>query len=196
MTTTVLHTSITLGFPLEVLLGSKQIQPYPKGVTSTLTQPPPEEKKAAKWLNLLRLGSGGGAGKRFWSWLNDAGRQAGEKFLTMDLLFAVTYGGALAASLWWVWVTVGHPFHPAWIVAPLAMMLIAEWTEYLIQLAQLRQYVASDESRIQHVWIQISSCETTLRLWLTLGLYVSLVELVLRTIFTVPNRPVAGADAD
>lgn len=126
--------------------------------------------------------------KGFWSWLKPAGRQAEEKFLIQDLLFPLFYGGALAASLWWVWVTVGRPFHPAWIVAPLAMILTADWTENLIHLAQLRHYVPSNEGRIQSFWIQVSSCATIIKLWLTLGLYVSLVGLVIKLIVSLSER--------
>ena len=196
MASMALDTFLPLGFPVEVLLDGNHIPPHPSAVASAMTQPLPGEQKEAELLNLHRLGSGMEAAKRFWSWLNDAGRQAGGKFLTMDLLFSFVYGGALAGSLWWVWVKVGHPFHPAWIVAPLAMILTAEWTEHLIQLAQLRHYVSSNQGHTHTFWIQISGCATTIKLWLTLGLYVSLVGFVLRMILTLTDRRLAAAAAE
>ena len=196
MATTVLNTFITLGFPVEALLGGNQILPHPSGIASAMTQPISGEQRGAELLNLHRLGSGLEAAKRFWSWLNGAGRQTAEKFLTMDLLFSFVYGGALAGSLWWVWVKVGHPFHPAWIVAPLAMILTADWTEHLIQLAQLHHYVPSNEGRIHNFWIQMSSCATMIKIWLTLGLYVSLAGFVLRMILTLSDRRLAAPAAE
>lgn len=196
MASMALDTFITFGFPVEVGLHGNQIQPHPSAVASAMTQPVPGEQRGAELLNLHRLGSGMEAAKRFWSWLNGAGRQTAEKFLTMDLLFSLVYGGALAGSLWWVWVKVGHPFHPAWIVAPLAMILTADWTEHLIQLAQLRHYVPSNEGRIHNFWIQMSSCATMIKLWITLGLYVSLVGFVLRMILTLSERRLAAAAAE
>jgi hypothetical protein len=139
-------------------------------------------------LNLHWFGDEREAAKKYWSWLNTLGRQVGGKFLALDLLFSFVYGGALAANLWWVWATVGRPFHPAWIVAPLAMILTADWTEHFIQLAQLRHSVPSDEGRIQNLLIQISSCATMIKLWLTLGLYVSLLGLLLKLIVSCSDR--------
>lgn len=116
------------------------------------------------------------------------GREAETRFLLLDLVFPLFYGGALAASLWWVWMTLGRPFHAGWIVAPLVIIVMADWTENLIQLAQLRHYVSSNESRIQDLWIQVSSCATIIKLWLTSGLYVSLIGLVVRMILTLSDR--------
>ena len=196
MASMALDTFLPLGFPVEALLDGNQIPPHPSAVASAIIQPIPGEHQNAELLNLHRLGSGMEAAKKFWSWLNGAGRQAGGKFLTMDLLFSFVYGGALAGSLWWVWVKVGHPFHPAWIVAPLAMIVTADWTEHLIHLAQLRHYVPSNQGRTHTFWIQMSSCATMIKLWLTLGLYVSLVGFVLRMILTLSDRRLAAAAAE
>jgi hypothetical protein len=153
-----------------------------------MTQLTPGEQRVPELLNLHWFGYQREAAKKYWSWLNALGRQAGEKCLALDLLFSFVYGGAFAANLWWVWATVGRPFHPVWIVAPLAMILTADWTENLIQLAQLRHYVPSNEGRIQSFWIQMSSCATMIKLWLTLGLYVSLVGLVIKLIASFSER--------
>ncbi len=187
-----LDTCITLRFLVEVLLGDDQILPHPSAVASAITQPIPGKQRGAELLNLHRLGFGIEAAKRFWSCLNDAGRQAEHTFLTMGVLFSFFYGGALAGSLWWVWMTLGRPFHPAWIVTPLAMILTADWMEHLIQLAQLRHYVPSNEGRIHNFWVQMSSCATMIKLWLTLGLYVSLVGFVLRMILTLSDQRLAA----
>ncbi|MDP9132500.1 MAG: hypothetical protein M3M98_05125 [Nitrospirota bacterium] len=177
-----------IGFPAAVLLGGSRSLSQASGRAAALNQLTPEEQETLKPLNLRWFGYGREAAKEYWSWLKCAGLQAEKPRLLLDLIFPLMYGGALAASLWWVWVTLGRPFHPAWIVAPLAMILTADWTENLIHLAQLRHYVSSNEGRIQGLWIQISSCATIIKLWLTSGLYVSLVGLVVRMIFTLSDR--------
>ena len=147
-----------------------------------------EEHVLLKPRHLRWFGHGLEAAARYWSWLIGVGQQAGETFQFIDVLFPFVYGGALASSLWWVWTTSGHPFHPAWIAAPLAMILTADWTEHLIQLVQLRHYLPSTEGRIQSLWVRISNCATIIKLWLTFGFYVSLAGLVVRMILTLSDR--------
>ena len=152
-----------------------------------------EEQALLKPLHLRWFGHGLEAAARSWSWLIGVGRQAGETFQFIDVLFSFVYGGALAGSLWWVWTTLGHPFHQAWIAAPLAMILTADWTEHLIQLVQLRHYLPSTEGRIQSLWVRMSNCATIIKLWLTLGFYVSLAGLVVRMILTLSDRRLVTA---
>lgn len=186
-------TFIVLGFPVEVRLGGGRILSDTSGCDAAMAQPTYRAQETSQPLNLRSCGYGTEVVKKFWSWLKSAGRREEVKFLTLDLLFPFLYEGALAVSLWWIWVMVGCAFHPAWIVAPLAMILTTDWTENLIQLAQLRQYVASNEGRIQSFWIQASSCATIIKLWLTSGLYVSLVGFAVRMIFTLSDRRLANA---
>lgn len=190
MASMTLNTCMT--FPVEVRLGDDQTLPRPSSLTA-ITPPLSGKQSETELLKLHRFGPGAEAAKRFWSWVKSAGRQTREKFLTMGLLFSFVYGGAIAGSLWWIWVKVGYPFHPAWIVAPLAMTVAADWTEHLIQLAQLRHNVPSHEGRMHNFWIQMSGCATMIKLWLTLGLYVSLVGLVVRMIIALSVRRLAAA---
>lgn len=185
---------LALGFPVVVLLGGDEVLSTASGRSAATHQLTDGKQDTPKPLNLRWFGYGTDAAKTYWCWLKSAGRDAERTFLTMDLLFPLFYGGALAASLGWVWMTLGRPFHPAWIIAPLAMIAMADWTENLIQLAQLRHYVPSDESRIQDLWIHLSSCATIIKLWLTSGLYMSLIGLVVRMVFTLSDRRVT-ADA-
>ncbi len=187
----ILKALLALGFPVVVLLGGDQVLSHASGRAAVGKQPFQTEQGVPKPLNLRWFGYGTEAAMEFWAKLGEVGRQAEKRFLLLDLVFPLFYGGALAASLWWIWVTLGRPFHPAWIVAPLAMILTADWMENLIQLTQLRRYVSSNEGRIQDLWIQISSCATIIKLWLTSGLYVSLAGLVVRMIFTLSDRRMA-----
>ncbi len=188
MASIILTAFLAIGFPAAILLGGSWILSQASGRAAAMNQLTSGGQESPRPLNLRWFGYETEAAKEYWSWLKCPGRPAEKRFLLLDLIFPLMYGGALAASLWWVWVTSGQPFHPAWIVAPLAMILTADWTENLIHLAQLRHYVSSNEGRIQGLWIQISSCATIIKLWLTSGLYVSLVGLVVRMIFTLSDR--------
>ena len=174
MASVTLNALLTPGFPVAVLFGGDHLPSHATGRAAARRQP--IDGTQDKPEPLAR------------HWLMFVGRWAVEKHRTLDLLFPFAYGGALAVSLWWVWATLGHPFHPAWIAAPLAMILTADWTEHLIQLVQLRHYLPSTEGRIQSLWVRISNCATIIKLWLTLGFYVSLAGLVVRMILTLSDR--------
>ena len=165
---------LTPGFPVTVLFGGHHLPSPATGRTAAIRQSIDGTQGRSEPLTR--------------HWLAFVDRWAEEKHLTLDLLFPVAHGGALAVSLWWVWATLGHPFHPAWIAAPLAMILTADWTEHLIQLVQLRHYLPSTEGRIQSLWVRISNCATIIKLWLTFGFYVSLAGLVVRMILTLSDR--------
>lgn len=191
-----LKTWLAVGFPAELVLGGGHVLSDVSGRAAAANQLTLGKEDAPKPLNLRWFGYGKTAAKEYWDWLTCVGRHAEEKFLILDLLFPLVYGGALAASLWWVWATLGRPFHGAWIAVPLAMILTADWTENLIQLVQLRHYLSSHESRIQNVWIQVSSCATVIKLWFTSGLYLSLAGLVVRMILMYSNRHLATDAAE
>ena len=188
MTNMIVKAFLAAGLPAAVLFGGGWVLSHARGRVAAGNQPAQTEQDVPKPLNLRWCGYGADAAMEFWAKRGEVGRQAETRFLLLDLLFPLFYGGALAASLWWVWVTLGQPFHPAWIAAPLAMILTADWTENLIQLAQLRHYVSSNEGRIQGLWIQVSSCATIIKLWLTSGLYVSLIGLVVKMVLTLSDR--------
>ena len=179
---------LTPGFPVTVLFGGNHLPSPATGRTAAIRQPigrtqDTPEPMNRRWSRYTTI-----AVAEYRNWLTFVGHWAEEKHLTLDLLFPFAYGGALAVSLWWVWATLGHPFHPAWIAAPLAMILTADWTEQLIQLVQRRQYLPPTERRIQSLWVRVSNCATTIKLWLTLGFYVSLAGLIVRMILTLSDR--------
>ena len=179
---------LTPGFPVTVLFGGNHLPSPATGRTAAIRQPigrtqDTPEPMNRRWSRYTTI-----AVAEYRNWLTFVGHWAEEKHLTLGLLFPFAYGGALAGSLWWVWATLGHPFHPAWIAAPLAMILTADWTEHLIQLVQLRHYLPSTEGRIQSLWVPISNCATIIKLWLTFGFYVSLAGLVVRMILTLSDR--------
>ena len=187
---------LAFSFSIAVPFDGERPLPHTGGRAAAIDPLTAGEQALFTPLPLRWLGNGMDAAKLLWSCLKDAGRRAGEKCCTLDVMFSFVYGGALAASLWWVWMTLGRPFHPIWIVAPLAMILTADWTEHLIQLAQLRHYLSSNEGRIQNLWIEIYGCATIIKLWLTSGLYMSLVGLAIRLVVTRSDRRLAADAAD
>ena len=114
----ILKAWLAVGFPAVLVLGDGRALFVVCGRAAAINQLPREKDEEPKPLSRSWFGYRTTAAKEYWDWVTFVGRQAEEKFLILDLLFPLVYGGALAASLWWVWETLESPFHPAWIAAP------------------------------------------------------------------------------
>jgi len=135
-----------------------------------------------------RFGYDAEAVDRYWGTL-DGALSSEQHFLEVDLLFPFLYGGALAASLLLAWVTLGRPFSPAWIMAPVALTVLADWTENLVQLAQLRRYSAGGAHALQAAWIRVASAATSLKLTFFSGSSLFLLALVAIVLLRLARRP-------
>jgi hypothetical protein len=124
-----------------------------------------------KFLNLRWAGYNARDVAAHWIALReDADARAAERrFLVADLIFPVFYGGALAAGLVAVWSASGRPFAVIWLLLPVLLGVFADWTENLMQLAQLKRYASSGSDGLQSGWIQVASAATVSKLF-TLGL--------------------------
>lgn len=116
--------------------------------------------------------------EKYWNaFKNEIGTE--QTFLEMDLVFPFLYGGALAASLLMAWAWLGRAYNPFWILLPLFLTLLADWTENLVQLGQLKRHLAG--IGLQDGWIQVASTATALKLsffyasWLALFFLVGLL---------------------
>lgn len=89
------------------------------------------------------------------------------RFQELDLLYPFVYGGLLAAALLLAWVRLGRGFSPAWVLLPVALLMLCDWTENVVQLAQLTRY--EHGKPLASHWIQVASIATMLKLAL-LGL--------------------------
>ncbi len=98
----------------------------------------------------------------YWSWLGPEGRLAERRFLELDLIFPLLYGGAILIALLRFWGWLGRPFTPQWLMAPVAITLGADWTENLLQWQQLRQLLQSVP--VQAQWIALASLATTVKM--------------------------------
>ena len=87
-----------------------------------------------------------------------------QRHLELDLVFPFFYGAALAISLLMVWAMLGRPFNAGWVLAPVVITLLADWTENLVQLTQLQRYAESGVEGLSENWIRVSSTATFLKL--------------------------------
>jgi hypothetical protein len=125
-----------------------------------------------------RFGYDISAARDYWGALGESGRRAERRFLELDLAFPLVYGGALAASLLMARSSLKNPLPLALILAPVAVTLLADWTENVIQLNQLRRY---GQDTLQESWIRVASTATILKLsFLTLS-WLVLAYLILRS---------------
>jgi hypothetical protein len=121
-----------------------------------------------------RLGYDIEAVQRHWGALDAVALGSERTFLQLDLIFPFFYGAALMASLMMAWSTLGRPFRPVWIIAPVVFTMLADWTENLVQLSQLRRYLKGGEVTLQAGWIQIASTATILKFLLFTGSLLSI----------------------
>jgi hypothetical protein len=115
--------------------------------------------------------------ERYWENLKGA-RISERKLLVVDLAFPLLYGGAFAMVVLFAWSMLG--FHPGWLLALLAPVLIgiaADWSENLVLLAQLGRFEKTGSSSAG--WIRLASTATTLK-WVFVG--VSFIETIVLAI--------------
>jgi len=137
-----------------------------------------EAAKDRKGLGLRSTGYDLAAVKTFWGALDPKALAAERRMLELDLLFPFFYGSAFAAVLLCAWVGLGRPFSPAWIMAPVIINVVADWTENLTQLSQLQLFPA-----LQPGWIQIASLATIVKITFFSVSYLFGVGLVVWMVF-------------
>ncbi len=138
-----------------------------------------------KTLNMRPLGYDKTTFTNFYKALNEDGRKVEQLFLELDLIFPFLYGGALAASLLLVWIMLEKPFSPAWFLVPVAIILIADWTENLIHLGQIGKFINAGTTGLSSFWIGIASFATVLKIWTIIASYSQLAWLCGRLIMRV-----------
>src|SRR6185503_17614925 len=102
---------------------------------------------------------------------------AERRMLEIDLVFPFFYGAAFAVSLLLAWAALGRTFHPAWILAPLFIEVVADWIENLILLGQARLFAGS-EGVLNSGWIQLASIATSVKVALFCVSYLLVIGLV------------------
>jgi hypothetical protein len=187
----ILRAILMLALPAAVFFGGvaimKKVTDYQQVKNRASSAPNPCDRKPLD----QRLGYDAGAVDRYWGAL-DGARTAEQHFLEVDLLFPFLYGGALAASLLLAWSMLGRPFSPAWIMAPVAITMLADWTENLVQLAQLRRYSTGGAHALQAGWIRVASAATSLKLTFFSASSLFLLTLVVILLVCSARNPAAG----
>jgi len=115
--------------------------------------------------------------QRQWSLLANKNLLGKEQlFLKLDLAFPLLYGSAYATSLWMAWAALGRRFNPVWILLPVLIVVLADWTENLVLLGQIKRYPVE----LQDGWIQAASIATRVKLHCLYGLGWILALLIIQ----------------
>lgn len=178
MGTLIVRAIVILALPLIVFLGGASLMQRLSGhkqVTDQLQKLPEEDRTG---LGLRKTGYTLAAVKTFWGALNKEGLASESRNLELDLLFPFLYGSAFAGSLLCAWAASNRPFHPAWILTPLFIEIVADWIENFVQLGQLKLLKAGSLSDLQPGWIQIASVATVVKYWLFIVSYILVAGMV------------------
>jgi hypothetical protein len=141
--------------------------------------PDPKDRKP---LNQRLRGYDADAVERYWSAFDAKARRSEQCFLALDLVFPLLYGSALFISLFMAWTTLGRPIHPIWITAPVAITVLADWTENLVHIGQLRRYTDGSAAALHSGWIRVASAATVLKLTSFAGTTLLLAGLIVGVI--------------
>ena len=123
--------------------------------------------KAANAGDPLAVRIGGydvGDTRSYWEVLSAKAALASERLLLVaDLAFPLVYGGAFAMAFVTSWMMLGRPLHIGWLLAPVVIVVAADWTENLVLLAQLDAF-ETNRDWLSTGWIRVASLATTIKL--------------------------------
>lgn len=121
-------------------------------------------------------------GKR-WETLRKAGPEhlsSERHMLLIDLPFPCLYGGALMIGLLMAWSLLGRPFAVVWLLAPVLLLMAADWTENLIQLGQLEAFTKSGQAALSRSLLALAGLATFVKNVAGLGSFAWLACLAWR----------------
>jgi hypothetical protein len=102
--------------------------------------------------------------RRHWAALNETALRSEQHFLVLDLVFPFAYGGALAVAALIGWAWLGRVTNPAWVLAPVVLAVLSDWTENFVHYRQLGRYLTGGADAVQSGWIQLASAATSIKL--------------------------------
>ncbi len=177
----VVKVALMVSLPLVVFLaGSRLMAKVSKQehVLQRLSRlPDPDDRKL---LNKRFGGYDAAAVARHWGALDITALGDQRWALEMDLLFPVCYGAAFLASLLFAWATLGRPFDFYWLLAPVGVTILADWTENTFQQVQLQRYTEDPASGLQPGFVQIASAATMIKLGSFSAMILLLAALLFR----------------
>lgn len=179
MDNSVVKSIVLLALPFVVFWGGAELMAKLSGkaeVTQRLSDH--AEPKDRNGLGLRLFGYDSDAVSRQWVALDTATLKRERRSLELDLVFPFFYGGAVAIALLLAWATLNRPFHPVWLLLPVAITLVADWIENLVLLGQLTLFESSGKDGLRSGWVQIASAATTTKLVFFIGSSLLLIGLV------------------
>jgi hypothetical protein len=139
-------------------------------------------KKERVPLNQRLLGYDLAAVRRLWGALDAGLLEREQTALRLDRISPLLYGAALAASLLLAWRFRGQPF-AGWLLLPPAIYALADWTENLVQLRQLRLYRQAGPDALESDWVRVAGRATTIKLIFFIGGQLLVVALALTALW-------------
>ncbi len=118
-----------------------------------------------------------------WDTLRKAGPEllsSERHMLLIDLPFPCLYGGALTIGLLVAWNLLGRPVAVAWLLAPVLLLMAADWTENLIQLGQIEAFSEGGQAALSHLLLAIAGLATFVKNIAGLGSFAWLACLAWR----------------
>jgi hypothetical protein len=101
---------------------------------------------------------------RHWGAFDRDAVAAERQFLELDLVFPLFYGAAFAVSLLLGAGLVAPSASRVWFIALVAVVVVSDWTENLLQIGQLQRFVDGGAGALQERWIQVASAATAIKL--------------------------------
>jgi hypothetical protein len=163
MTPTILKAVLILAIPAIVFVGGAVLMTRLSGralVTAQLAALPREDRTP---LN-SRLGYDQPSIARHWGALDRAALAAETRFLEMDLVFPLAYGGAFLAGLLLGWAMLDRSFNPTWLVLAVGVTVLADWTENLTTLSQIEAFAVHGAAALEPARIALASGATLVKL--------------------------------
>ena len=123
-----------------------------------------EGKKDYAFLNFRFCGYDAKAAKKHWELFakDDKAVDAEKRFLEIRPRFFRFFTERRLLSAYWIaWAATGRTFNPAWILLPVALAVIGDWTENLIQLNQFQP--TDGEVNLDAGWIRIANIATMVK---------------------------------
>ena len=175
MSTTLPRIVLAVIFPIAVFLGVATVMSNLSGrdvALAAAAKPKPLNQRLSYGVNDVAA---------FWGALRHDGDVVEQRFLEFDLVFPTLYGATLVASL--IWLSRRARCRSGILIAPVAIGVVSDWSENLVQLEQLRNYMTLGPAGLDAAAVRMASFATATKL-LSLGaaylLLFALAVLVIR----------------
>ena len=119
----------------------------------------------AKPLNVRLFGYGLDDVKKYWGVFDEQLFSFEQQALRLDLWFPFFYGGGLFFSLFQLTSTLNNGTPRLFFFIPTVVAMLADWTENLALLKQLRNYGKTGAVGLQASGIKTASIATMVKLW-------------------------------